>query len=127
MSRQKFIKNAKKVNLASVWKPKACGQTVLPDRSIIIVKKLAENSKNPKFKWDILGRQKFIKTVWPDRPISKISVKCLNEIFLVIFKHYAYCKNSDYWASLSIFLTGLKAWKSWDKLLLIRGTLLMWD
>ena len=37
LSGQKFVKNATKtVNLASFWKPEACGQTVLPDRSILI-------------------------------------------------------------------------------------------
>ena len=33
---QKFIKNAKNGQiLTSFWKPKACGQTVLPDRTKI--------------------------------------------------------------------------------------------
>ena len=31
--------------LASFWKPEACGQTVLPDRSVLIVQKLVENAK----------------------------------------------------------------------------------
>ena len=31
--------------LASFWKPQACGQTVLPDRSLLIGQKLAENAK----------------------------------------------------------------------------------
>ena len=31
--------------LASFWKPKACGQTVLPDRSVLIGQKLMENAK----------------------------------------------------------------------------------
>ena len=35
------------LNLASFWKTEACGQTVLPDRSILIGQKLAET---PKFK-----------------------------------------------------------------------------
>ena len=35
LSGQKFIKNEKNVNLASFWKPEACGQTVLPDRSVL--------------------------------------------------------------------------------------------
>ena len=43
---QKLIKNAKKWSiLANFWKPKACGQTVLPDRSILIGQKLVENAK----------------------------------------------------------------------------------
>ena len=41
--------------LATFWKPQACGQTVLPDRSILIRQKLMENDKIEKFKWDILG------------------------------------------------------------------------
>ena len=37
----------------SFWR--VCGQTVLPDRSILIRQKLMENDKIEKFKWDILG------------------------------------------------------------------------
>ena len=33
----------------------ACGQTVLPDRSILIGQKLVENAKIQKFKCDILS------------------------------------------------------------------------
>ena len=40
--------------LASFWKSKACGQTVLPDKSVSIGQKLVENAKIQKFKWDIL-------------------------------------------------------------------------
>ena len=29
----------------SLWKPEACGQTVLPDRSLLIGQKLAKNAK----------------------------------------------------------------------------------
>ena len=31
--------------LASFWKPEACGQTVLPDMSVLIGQKLVENAK----------------------------------------------------------------------------------
>ena len=31
--------------LANFWKPEACGQTVLPDRSVLIGQKLVENTK----------------------------------------------------------------------------------
>ena len=31
--------------LASFWKPEACGQTVLPDRSVLIGQKLVENAE----------------------------------------------------------------------------------
>ena len=51
LSGQKLIKNAKKWSiLASFWKPKACGQTVLPEGQ-----KLVENAKIQKFKCDILS------------------------------------------------------------------------
>ena len=43
------------VNLASFLKSEACGQTVLPDRSILIGQKLVENAKIEKLKCDILG------------------------------------------------------------------------
>ena len=36
-------------------KPEAYGQTVLPDRPILIEQKLAENAKIQKFKCDILS------------------------------------------------------------------------
>ena len=43
---QKLIKKCQKWSiLASFWKPKACGQTVLPDRSVSIRRKLVENPK----------------------------------------------------------------------------------
>ena len=46
LSGQKLIKNAKKwSSLASFCNPKACGQTVLPDRSVLIGQKLVENAK----------------------------------------------------------------------------------
>ena len=45
LSGQTFIKNAKKWSIfASFWKPEACCLTVLPDRSILIGQKLAENA-----------------------------------------------------------------------------------
>ena len=40
--------------LASFWKTEACGQAVLPDRSVLIGQKLVENAKIKKFKCDIL-------------------------------------------------------------------------
>ena len=36
-------------------KPEYCGQTVLPDRSLLIGQKLVENAEIQKFKCDILG------------------------------------------------------------------------
>ena len=41
--------------LASFWKPEASGQTVLPDRLVLIWQKLVENAKIQKFKCDILS------------------------------------------------------------------------
>ena len=41
--------------LASFWKPEACGQTVLPDRSVLTGQKLVESAKFEKFKYDILS------------------------------------------------------------------------
>ena len=37
------------------FKPKACDQTELPDKSVLIGQKLVENAKIDKFKCDILG------------------------------------------------------------------------
>ena len=41
--------------MASFWKPEACGQTVLQDRSLSIRLKLMESAKIEKLKCDILG------------------------------------------------------------------------
>ena len=43
------------VNLASFWKPEACGQIVLPDRSLLIGQKFVGNAKIENFKCDIFG------------------------------------------------------------------------
>ena len=48
LSGQKLLKNS---ILASFWKLDAWGQTVLPDRSILIGQKLVENAKIEKFNW----------------------------------------------------------------------------
>ena len=46
---QKSIENAKNSPFWRVFeKPEACGQTVLPDMSVLIGKKLVENAKMPK-------------------------------------------------------------------------------
>ena len=58
---QKLIKNAKNDQFGEFWKPEACGQTVLPDRSILKGQKLAENTKIQKFKCAILGD---FQTLW---------------------------------------------------------------
>ena len=47
LSGQKLIKNAKNGPiLASFWKPEACDQTVLPDRSILIGQKIGRKCQN---------------------------------------------------------------------------------
>ena len=64
------MKNPKKwSNLASLWKPEACGQAVLPDRSVLIGQKLVENDKIQKFKCDILSN---FQTMWKrKKPFEK--------------------------------------------------------
>ena len=57
--------------LASFWKPEACGQTVLPDRSVLIGQKLVENANIEKFKCDILGD---VQTLW-----------CRYNLYLTVF------------------------------------------
>ena len=49
------------VHFGEFWKPEACGQTVLPDRSILIGQKLVENAKIENLKCDILGD---FQTMW---------------------------------------------------------------
>ena len=62
LSGQKLIKKVKIWSiLASFWKTEACGQTVLPDRSILIGQTLVENAKIEKFNCDILGD---FQTLW---------------------------------------------------------------
>ena len=52
----KFNEKCQKLSiLASFWKPEACSQTVLRDRSVLMGQKLVENAKIQKFKCDILG------------------------------------------------------------------------
>ena len=40
-----YIKMPKMVYFSEFWKPAVCGQTVLPDRSLLIGQKLGENAK----------------------------------------------------------------------------------
>ena len=62
LSWQKFIENAKNGQFWRVFgKPEACGQTVLPDRSILIEKKNGANTKIEKFKYDIFDD---FQTLW---------------------------------------------------------------
>ena len=48
------LKMPKTANLVSLWKTSVCGQTVLPDRSILIGQKLVEMPELKIFKWDIM-------------------------------------------------------------------------
>ena len=79
------------VNFASFWKSEACGQTVLPDRSVLIGQKLVENAKiKKKSKCDILSnfqtmwgllvckiQQDYICFVFSKKSESFLSLKCL--------------------------------------------------
>ena len=60
-SGQKFIKNT------NFWKPKYGGQTVLPDRSILIEQKLVENAKFEKCKMRIVND---FQTMWFDPKVT---------------------------------------------------------
>ena len=63
-----YLKMPKMVNLASFWKTEACGQTVLPDRSVLTGQKLVENAKIQKFKCDILSN---FQTMWVFQKLVK--------------------------------------------------------
>ena len=58
--------------LASFWKPEACGQTVLPDRPIIIGQKLVENTKTQKLKCDILSNLQTMCSMYKSISIKKV-------------------------------------------------------
>ena len=56
LSGQKLITSAQNGPFWRVFdKPEACGQTVLPDRAVLIGQKLVKNAKIQKFKCDILS------------------------------------------------------------------------
>ena len=50
--------------VASFWRPEACGQTVLPDRSILIGQKMMRNAKIENFKCNILSNFQTIWATW---------------------------------------------------------------
>ena len=76
LSGQKLIKNAKKWSiLARFWKP--CGQSVLPDRSLLKRTKIGENANIQKFKCDILSNFQS-ENVW------KVIFKQKSFIFIVV-------------------------------------------
>ena len=56
LSGQKLIEKCQKWSiLASFWKPEVSGQTVLPDRSLLIEQKMVKNAKIQNLKCDIFG------------------------------------------------------------------------
>ena len=69
--------------LASFWKPEACGQTVLPDRSVLIGQKLVESAKIEKFKCDILSYFQTMCIRWngEDDDASVASVARIRKFF----------------------------------------------
>ena len=66
LSGQKLLKKCQKLSiLASIWKPEACGQAVLPDRLVLIVQKMVESAKIQKFfKCDILSTFQTMCSRW---------------------------------------------------------------
>ena len=49
------LKMHKNGQFGEFWQSEACGQTVLPDRSVLIGQKLVKNAKIQKFKCDIFS------------------------------------------------------------------------
>ena len=76
--------NAQKESiLASFWEPEACGQTVLPDRLLLIGQKLVKNAKirMRHFWW-------FSNNFWAKKEGKNQNFRNFkNETFLAIFKH----------------------------------------
>ena len=68
--------------LASFGKTKACGQKVLPDRSVFVGQKLVGNAKIEKFKCDILINFQimcsYVILEWLDHPddVSRYQILC---------------------------------------------------
>ena len=76
--------------LASFWKPEACGQTMLPDRSVLIGQKLVENAENAKIQmchifcnwnWGWFGRNRRLITNDERSDAKKIDKKS----FVIMF------------------------------------------
>ena len=63
------------LNLVSFRKPEFSGQTVLPDRSILMGQKLVENAKIQKFKCDILSNFQTMCD-FGDRAVLDIDIFC---------------------------------------------------
>ena len=85
--------------MASFWKPEACGQTVLPDRSIWKGQKLVENVKIENFICDIFSN---FQTMWRrllgscglDKKTFQDSVKLLAKIRLLLFTFWPFVRTT---------------------------------
>ena len=93
------LKMAKIVSLASFWKPEACSQTLLPDRSIWKGQKLVKNVKMSKFIYNILS---YFQTMWRrllgscglDKKTFQDSVKLLAKIRLLLFTFWPFVRTT---------------------------------
>ena len=75
--------------LASFWKPEACSQTVLPDRSILIGQKLAENAKIENLKRDIFGDFQTIWVAFRHAIFGILILKCTSTITLILILFFS--------------------------------------
>ena len=76
--------------LTSFWKPEACGQTVLPDRSDLIGQKLVENAKIQMrhFGWFSNTVQKFSSSILKKTWENQLSFSCFALLRLIWkFRH----------------------------------------
>ena len=71
---------------ANFDKPEACGQTVLPDRSVFIGQKLLENAKIKHRKCDILSDLQILCILLMSYKGCSLRSQSLNETFHLIFK-----------------------------------------
>ena len=74
--------------MASFWKPETCGQTVLPDRSVLIGEKLVENAKIKKFKCDILSN---FQTMWSIFKSRFTVINFENSIEITLIQFWLLC------------------------------------
>ena len=100
---QKFKKWS---NLKSFWKPKACGQTELPDRTVLIGQKLVEKAKIQKFKCDILsniqtmcyGTSKLLYELNNVKYLQN-SKSNYNDVLVYFEEHYPFPRSSSLYIS----------------------------
>ena len=57
--------------MPSFWKPEVGGQTLFPDRSVLIGQKLVENAKIQKFRCEILSN---FQTMWDAKAVDDMPV-----------------------------------------------------